>query len=112
MAQHALILGSSCHIQPDPYVPAQSVDSAIQSDSTQESFKLKSACLASRTSAVKEQGFSEAVAARIKSPQRVATRSVYEANWAIFIKWCHSNQVDFRAPHQIHSLLPPVSVPG
>ena len=30
------------------------------------------------------QGFSEAVAARIETPQRGSTRSVYEAKWTIF----------------------------
>ena len=25
-------------------------------------------------------------------------KSVYEAKWAIFIKWCITNRVDFRAP--------------
>ena len=54
--------------------------------------------MAPRASAVKEQGFSEAVAARIEAPQRGTTRSVYEAKWAIFTKWCLSNQVNFRAP--------------
>ena len=29
---------------------------------------------------------------------RGSTRSVYEAKWTIFTKWCLSNQVDFRAP--------------
>ena len=28
---------------------------------------------------------------------RGSTRSVYEAKWTIFTKWCLSNQVDFRA---------------
>ena len=51
-----------------------------------------------RASAIKEQGFSEAVAAQIEAPQRGPTKSVYEAKWAIFTKWCLSNQVDFRAP--------------
>ena len=55
-------------------------------------------CLAPRTTAIKEQGFSEAVAAQIEAPQRGSTRSVYEAKWTIFTKWCLSNQVDFRAP--------------
>ena len=45
-----------------------------------------------------EQGFSEAVAARIEAPQRVSARSVYEAKWSIFTKWCITYQVDFRAP--------------
>ena len=43
-------------------------------------------------------GFSEAVAARIEAPQRRSTRSVYEAKWTIFTKWCDANQVDFRSP--------------
>ena len=54
--------------------------------------------MAPRASAIKEQGFSEAVAARIEAPQRGSTKSVYEAKWAIFTKWCITNQVDFRAP--------------
>ena len=36
--------------------------------------------------------------ARIEAPQRGSTRSVCEAKWVIFTKWCLSNQVDFRAP--------------
>ena len=35
------------------------------------------------------------MAARIEAPQGVSTRSVYEAKWTIFTKWCHSNQVNF-----------------
>ena len=54
--------------------------------------------MAPTASASKGQGFSEAVAARIEAPQRGSTRSVYEAKWTIFTKWCISNQVDFRAP--------------
>ena len=46
----------------------------------------------------RSKAFSEAVAARIEAPQRRSTRSVYEAKWTIFTKWCLSNQVDFRAP--------------
>ena len=38
------------------------------------------------------------MAARIEAPQRRSTRSVYEAKWAIFTKWCITNQVDFRSP--------------
>ena len=54
--------------------------------------------MAPRAATIKEQGFSEAVATRIEVPQRRSTRSVYEAKWTIFTKWCISNQVDFRAP--------------
>ena len=101
MAQHALVLGSSDHVQPDPTEPAQSaksVNTALQSDPSQKSDKPKSTCMAPTASAIKEQGFSEAVAARIETPQRGSTRSVYEANWTIFTKRCLSNQVDFRTP--------------
>ena len=63
-----------------------------------KSDKPESSCLAPRATAIKEQGFSEAVAARIEAPQRRSTRSVYEAKWTIFTKWCITNQVDFRSP--------------
>ena len=72
--------------------------SAIQPGPSQEPVKSEPTCLAPRASAIKEQGFSEAVAAQIEAPQRGSTRSVYEAKWTIFTKWCLSNQVDFRAP--------------
>ena len=101
LAQHALVLGLSDHVQPgpsQPAQPAQSVDTALQSDPSQKSDKSKSPCLAPRATKIKEQGFSEAVAARIEAPQRKSTRSVYEAKWTIFKKWCVTNQVDFRSP--------------
>ena len=101
VAQHALVWGSSDHVQSDPTEPAQSaqpIDTTFQSNPSQKSDKLKSPCMVPRASAIKEQGFSEAVAARIEAPQRGSTRSVYEAKWTIFTKWCITNQVDFRAP--------------
>ena len=58
----------------------------MQSDSTQESVFPKSACVAPRASAIQEQGFSGAVAARIEAPQRASTRSIYEAKRAIRYK--------------------------
>ena len=101
VAQHALVLGPGGHVQSDPSVsaqPAQPGNSTIQPDPAQKSVKPQPSCLAPRATAIKEQGFSEAVAARIEAPQRRSTRSVYEAKWTIFTKWCLSNQVDFRAP--------------
>ena len=53
--------------------------------------------MAPRASAIKELCFSKAVAERIEAPQRGSTRSVFEARWTIFTKWCLSKQVDFRA---------------
>ena len=101
VAQHDMVLGPSGNVQPDPIAlasTAKPTDSTLLSDPSQESDKPKSPCMAPRATAVKEQGFSEAVATRIEAPQRGSTRSVYEAKWAIFIKCCITNQVDFRAP--------------
>ena len=98
VAQHALVLGSSGHVHPNTTEPAQPVDTALQSDPSQKSDKSKSPCMAPRASTIKEQGLSEALAARIGAPQRGSTRSVYNAKWAIFTKWCITYQVDFRAP--------------
>ena len=86
VAQHALVLGSSDHVQSDPTEPAQPVDTAFQSDPSQKSDTSKSPCMAHRATAIEEQGFSEAVAARIEAPQRGSTRSLYEAKWTIFTK--------------------------
>ena len=101
VAQHALVLGPGSNVKPDPTVSAQHTQpsvSAIQPGPSQEPVESEPTCLAPRASAIKEQHFSEAVAARIEAPQRRSTRSVYEAKWTIFTKWCLSNQVDFRAP--------------
>ena len=101
VAQHALFLGPGSNVKPDPTVSAQHTQpsvSAIQPGPSQEPVESEPTCLAPRASAIKEQGFSEAVAARIEAPQRRSTRSVYEPKWTIFTKWCLSNQVDFRAP--------------
>ena len=101
MTQHALVLGPSGNVQSDPTVsaqPAQSGISTIQPDPAQEPVKPEPSCLAPRATAIKEQGFSEAVAARIEAPQRGSTRYGYEAKWTSCTKWCLSNQVDFRAP--------------
>ena len=101
IAQHALVLGPSGHVQSDstvPAQPAQSGDSTIQPDPAQEHVRPEPTCLAPRATAIKEQGFSEAVTARIEAPQRGSTRSIYEAKWTIFTKWCLSDQVDFSAP--------------
>ena len=101
MAQHALVLEPSGNVQPDPIDSAPSaepVDPALQSDPSQKSDKPKSPCMAPRATTIKEQGFSEVVAARIEAPQRGSTRSVYEAKWAVFTKWCITHKVDFRSP--------------
>ena len=101
MAKHALVLGSGGHVGPSPSVPATgagSVDSTIQQDSTRESRESKSSRMATRATAIKERGFSEAVAARIEALQKSSTRYVYQAKWAIFTKWCTEQKVDVGSP--------------
>ena len=101
LAQHALVLGPGSHVQSDTSksaFPAQPTDTTIQSGSTQKPVTSQPPCVAPRATVIKEQGFSEAVTARIEAPQRQSTRSVYEAKWTIFTKWCVTNQVDFRSP--------------
>ena len=63
VAQYALVLGCSGNVKSDSSVPAQCTNPAFQPDSSQESVKSNSTCLASRTSTINDQGFSEAVAA-------------------------------------------------
>ena len=73
VAQHALVLGPGSNVKPDPTVSAQHTQpsvSTIQPGSSQEPVESEPTCLAPRASAIKEQGFSEAVAARIEAPQR------------------------------------------
>ena len=101
VAKYALVLGSSNHVQSNPSEPTLSPKppvTTLQSDPSQKSDKPESPCMSPRANAIKRQGFSKAVAERIEAPQRGSTRSVYEAKWAIFTKWCLSNQVDVRAP--------------
>ena len=101
VAKHDLILRPSSHVQSNSSEPAnstQSGDSTIQSDPSQKSDKPEPPCMVPKASAIEEQGFSEAVAARIEAPQRGSTRSVYEAKWTIFTKWRITNKVDFIAP--------------
>ena len=83
MAQHALVLGSSNHVQSDPTEPAQPaqpVDTAFQSDPSQKSDKPKSPCMAPRATAIKEQGFSEAVATMRQS-------GPFLQSGALLIRW-------------------------
>ena len=96
LAQHAMVLGSSGSVVPDTHLssqPSRSGDSAIQQGTSQESDQSQSSHLVPRAEAIKEQGFSSPVA-----PQRRSTRTVYEAKWSVFVRWCKMSQVDFRSP--------------
>ena len=96
-----MVSGSGGTVSPDLSLPtpsSRSSDTTIQQGSSQRSVQSKPSRLAPRAEAIKEQGFSSPVASRIEAPQRGSTRTVYEAKWSIFIRWCEANQVDFRSP--------------
>ena len=101
LAQHAMVLGRGGTVFPDPSLPTQSSglsDSAVQQGSSQERNQPKPSRMAPRAEAIKEQGFSSPVASRIEAPQRSSMRTVYEAKWSVFVRWCETSQVDFRSP--------------
>ena len=101
MAKHALVLGPSESVSSDPLqasLGTGSGDSTLQRDGTQESHQPQSSCLAPRSLAIQERGFSDEVTARIEAPQRSSTRAVYKSKWAIFVKVCDLHKVDFRSP--------------
>ena len=80
----------------------RSPDSAVQWQPSQGSAKPEPSCLALRVKNIWEQGFSDQVATRIEAPQRRSTRFVYEAKWAVFVRWCKAHQVDFHSPSVEH----------
>ena len=101
MAQHALVLGPSGAVGDGSSLsstPSRSSDPTFQQGTSQGSGKPKSPCLAPRAQTIREQGFSSPVASRIEAPKRRSTRAVYEAKWALFVRWCETSQVDFRNP--------------
>ena len=105
VAQHDLVLGPGHSVSTDSiHCPAAegSGDPTVQRDSPPRSVKPESACMAPRTSFIQGKGFSGEVAARIEAPQRLSTRAVYKSKWAIFVKWCGENKVDFRAATLSH----------
>ena len=101
LAQHTLVLGSGGAVSSDSSLPAstpQSGGATVQCEPSQGSGRSEPSYLAPRVEAIKWQGFSDQVAARIEAPQRPSTRTIYKAKWALFVFWCQSNQVDFRSP--------------
>ena len=101
VAQHALVLGSSDHVQSDPTEPvllAQPVNTALQSDPSQKSDKPKSPFMApralqSRSKASLKQWQQELRLLKDDQPDQPMRQS-----GPFLTKWCVTNQVDFRAP--------------
>ena len=101
LAQHAMVLGSGGPVVSDTHLSPKSSrtsDSTVQRSSPQGSGQSQPPRLAPRAEAMKEQGFSSPVAVCIEAPQRRSTRTVYEAKWSVFVRWCEASQVDFRSP--------------
>ena len=74
------------------------VDSPFQRGLPPQPQESELTCLAPRAAAIEEQGFSDEVATIIEAPQRTSTRAIYKSKWAVFVKWCKSNEVDFGLP--------------
>ena len=96
-----MVLGPGGTVVSDSSLPTRSSqlgDTASQQGTSQETDQSKPTRLAPRAEAIKEQGFSSPVVSRIEASQRSSTRTVYEAKWSVFVRWCESGQVDFRSP--------------
>ena len=100
LAKHALVLESGQFVGADSLCStsiAISGDTAVKQTSTPGSQESEPSCMAPRASTIQEQGFSDEVAARIETPQRLLTKAVYKSKWAIFVKRYRSHEVDFRS---------------
>ena len=101
LAGHALVLGSGPSISGNSTSVAcisKSTQAVKQPGVSQQSTISQRPCLVSRSEQLQEQGFSSEVAERIAAPQRSSTRSIYQAKWALFEKWCRENSVDVSKP--------------
>ena len=105
MAKHALVLGPGKALSSGALSASTSTglgDSSLQRGSSPEPQQFEPTCLAPQACSIKQQGFTEEVATRIESPQRLSTRAVYKSKCAVFVKWCDSHEVDFRSPSISH----------
>ena len=105
VAKHAMVLGPGLHVGSNSPLSSQGgefVNPPIQSVPTQGSLQPESTSVAPGATAIQQAGFSDEVATRIEAPQRRSTRAVYESKWAVFVRWCEENKVDFRSPSLNH----------
>ena len=101
LAGHALALGPGPPISGNStsvVSVAKSTQAVKQPGVSQQPTIPQPPCLVSRSEQLQEQGFSSEVAERIAAPQRASTRSIYQAKWALFEKWCRENSVDVSKP--------------
>ena len=101
LARDALVLGPSAALNRDPSA-SSSVNNSSQTVPQlcvpQQSSTSQPPCLVSRSGQFQEEGFSVEVAERIAAHQRSSTRTIYKSKWALFVKWCRENSVDFSTP--------------
>ena len=101
LARDALVLGPSAALNRDS-TTTPSVNDSTQTVPQvcvpQQSATAQPPRLVSRSGQLQEQGFSVEVAERIAAPQRSSTRTIYKSKWALFLKWCRENSVDFSTP--------------
>ena len=86
-AQQALVWGSNRHVQSDSTESAQPVNTALQSDPSQKSENSESPYMAPRATAIKDQGFSEAVAARMRLLKEDQSDQSMIQSGASLIRW-------------------------
>ena len=91
LARDELVLGSNRTFHKTSTTTStlgNSSQTAVQSKVSPKSSISEPSCLAPGLQTSISQKFSESVAERIKTPQRVSSRKVYESRWAIFESWC------------------------
>ena len=101
LARDALVLGPSAALNRDPTTTSGVNNSSQiipQLCVPQQFTASQPPRLVSRSGQLQEQGFSVEVAERIASPLRSSTRTIYKSKWALFVKWCRENSVDFSTP--------------
>ena len=84
-SQHAVVLRQD-DVIPDPLAPSsatQPPNSTIQLVNSQRSPKPGPSHLAPRVSSIKDQGFSDQVAARIEVSKRSSARAIYNIKWSL-----------------------------
>ena len=100
MAEHALVLGFSGHVQPNN-LSLPSLPNLLTQPCNQIPHRNLSNLNLHAWLVEPQQSKSRAYLRQWQKELKLlrqSTRSVYVAKWAIFTKWCISHQVDFRAP--------------
>ena len=101
VARDELVLGSHRPFHKTSTISSTlgvSSETTVQSEISSKSSLSQPSCLASGFETKSPQKFSSTVAERIKAPQRLSSRRVYESRWSIFESWGKEKQVEFKQP--------------